>query len=66
MNPPEDVPKEGLAEIFGAGTPIRWERPLLFLAAWFLSTVAVRPFVMFRPTEEEAWQWLIFPPRPGR
>ncbi len=45
MNAPEAVAKEGLAEIFGAGPPVRWERPLLFLAAWFLSAVTVQPFV---------------------
>ena len=64
MNPPEDVPKEGLAEIFGVGPPVRWERPLLFLATWFLSAVAVQPFVLMRATDGEAWQWSIFSPSP--
>ena len=60
MNSPEAVPREGLAEIFGVGsTPVRWERPLLFLAAWFLSVVAVQPFRFFSPAEGEAWQWSI-------
>ena len=63
MNPPEDVAKEGLAEIFGAGPPVRWERPLLFLAAWFLSDVAVQPFVLI-PVTSETWEWFFTPPSP--
>ena len=39
MTSQEAPEREGLAQVFGAGTTIRWERPLLLALAWFLTSV---------------------------